>query len=688
MLNLPNVPVKTDYFALGGGLDLETPPIVMKPGVLREGLNVECSVNGGYDRSGGYECFDGRTAPTAAVFEQLPATITGSWAWGNTVTGVTSGETATIVSSNATGFIITQSSGAFTSGENLQIAAATVAVCTATNYTGGNATALLGAQYQNLSADVYRALITAIPGSGNVLGVWMLGDVLYGFRNNAGGTACDIYKSSAAGWVQVTLYNEITFTAGAVAIPAEGATLTQGAVTATLKRVVLTTGTGTFASGNAAGRFIITNPAGGTGHFVAGAATLTGGVTCTLSGAETAITLAIGGRYEFANSNFGGATGSVRMYGCSGVNRAFEFDGTVYVPITTGMAADYPLHLWIHKKHLFLSFGSSVQHSGTTYPYLWAPVYGAGEISMGETVSAFDSQIGTAQGGALLIFTRNSAKMLYGNSSLDWQLVEVQEEAGAIPYTIQHLSQTTVLDDRGLTQFGQSQAYGNFESATISKNIRRWMIQQKSKAVASMICREKNQYRLFFSDGYALYVTFQGNKLMGMVPQLFPSPATCCCSQEWSTGSERMFFGDANGYVYELDSGTSFDGENIAWYANLSYSNKKSPGTLKRWRSALPEVAGTSYAEFTFGYSLDYGTTLKLQPDTLSGILSLSGVGVWDEFIWDEFTWDGVTLAPGRFSIGGTSENVSLMFSGNSDYIEPFSITGVVMQFTPRRRTR
>ncbi|MFA6204376.1 MAG: hypothetical protein WC710_14455, partial [Gallionella sp.] len=255
-MNLPNVPVQTDYFALGGGLDLETPPIVMKPGVLREGLNVECSVNGGYDRSGQYERFDGQTAPTAAVFEQLPATITGSWAWGNTITGVTSGKTASIVSSNATGFIITKSTGAFTATENLQISAVTVAVCTATNYTGGNATALLGAQYQNLSADVYRALITAIPGSGNVLGVWMLGDVLYGFRNNAGGTACDIYKSSAAGWVQVTLFNEISFTAGAVAIPAEGATLTQGAVTATLKRVVQTTGTGTFASGNAAGRFI------------------------------------------------------------------------------------------------------------------------------------------------------------------------------------------------------------------------------------------------------------------------------------------------------------------------------------------------------------------------------------------------------------------------------------------------
>lgn len=686
MMNLPNVPVQTDYFALGGGLDLETTPITMSPGSLREGLNVECGVAGGYDRSGGYERFDGKAQPSAAIYEQLPATITGTWAIGDTITGVTSAKTAIVIASNATGFIITKSTGAFNASEALQIAAVTVATSTATNYTGGNATALLGAQYQNLAADVYRALISAIPGSGNVLGIQMLGDVLYGFRNNAGATACNIYKSSASGWTQVTLYNEISFTVGAVAIPAEGATLTQGAVTATLKRLVLTTSVGSFVAGNASGRFIITNPAGG--NFVAGAATLTGGVTCTLSAVQTAITLAAGGRYEFENANLGGAAGTYRMYGCSGVDRAFEFDGLVYVPITTGMTSDVPLHLKIHKNHLFLSFGNSVQHSGTGQPYLWNPLYGAAELSAGETVSGFDSQIGNVQGGAMLIFTRNTAKMLYGSSSLDWQLVTVQEESGAIPYTIQHLGRTTLLDDRGLTQFGQSQAYGNFEQATITKKIRRWIIQEKPVAIASMIAREKNQYRIFFSDSYALYVTFSENKVIGMVPQLFASAVTCCCSQEWSTGVERKFFGDASGYVYEMDIGTSFDGGAIAWTLSLPYNNKRSPGQIKRWRSALPEIAGTSYAEFTFGYSLDYGSTTKLQPANDTGVLDFGGGGVWDEFIWDDFTWDGNTLSPGRFSIGGSSENISLMFSGDSDYIAPFSITGVVMQYTPRRRAR
>lgn len=683
-MKLPNVPVQTDYFALGGGLDLETPPLVMKPGVLRDGLNIECGTSGGYSTIAGYERFDGHARPSDAVYQQLPATITGAWAVNDTITGVTSGKTATVIAVNATGYIITNSTGAFTATENLQISAVTVATCTATNYTGGNATALLGAQYQNLAADAYRALISAVPGSGSILGVYMFSDVLYAFRNNAGGTACAIYKSSAAGWVQVTLYNEISFTVGAVAIPADGATLTQGGVTATLKRLVLISGT--FAGGNAAGRFIITNPAGG--NFAAGAATLTGGVTCTLSAVQTAITLAPSGRYEFDNNNFGGTSGTYRMYGCSGTHRAFEFDGTVYVPITTGMTVDQPSHIKVHKGHLFLSFGSSVQHSGLGFPYIWSPLFGASELSAGDTVSGFDSQIGSAQGGALLIFTRNTAKMLYGSSSADWQLVTIQEEAGALAYTIQHLGQATVLDDRGVTQFAQSQVYGNFEQASLTKQIRRWIVQQKPKAIASMIVRSKNQYRLFFTDGYALYITFSGNKVIGMVPQLYASAVKCCCSQEWSTGTERRFFGDASGYVYELDVGTSFDGGYIAWLASLSYNNKRSPGTLKRWRSALPEISSEDYAEFTFGYSLDYGDSRKLQSMNFSATIELSGGGIWDEFIWDNFIWDGVTLSPGRFSIGGSSENISLMLSGNSDYIAPLTLTGVVMQYTPRRRTR
>ena len=46
--------------------------------------------------------------------------------------------------------------------------------------------------------------IQQVPGSGNVLGVWVYNDVTYAFRNNAAGTAACMYKASGTGWQLVT----------------------------------------------------------------------------------------------------------------------------------------------------------------------------------------------------------------------------------------------------------------------------------------------------------------------------------------------------------------------------------------------------------------------------------------------------------------------------------------------------
>ena len=143
-----------------------------------------------------------------------------------------------------------------------------MAVSTSVAITDGASSLLLAAQYKNLAADSYRTDIGAIPGSGIVRGLVMINDIWYGFRDNAGGTAGAIYKSTNIGWTLIPLLNEVKFTGGGTATPADGAVLTQGAVTATVRRVVLRSGAW---SGTAAGNFVIDAPSGG--NFAAGAAT-------------------------------------------------------------------------------------------------------------------------------------------------------------------------------------------------------------------------------------------------------------------------------------------------------------------------------------------------------------------------------------------------------------------------------
>jgi hypothetical protein len=118
-------------------------------------------------------------------------------------------------------------------------------------------------------------------------------------------------------------------------LPLDGDTLTQGAVTATIKRVMWQSGSW---SGHGCGpvRGDATPPGGISRPATA---TTTSGAVVTLSGPQSAITLAPGGHFEFVKANFSGQLVTRRIYGCDGVNQCFEFDGTTLAPIATGPVA-------------------------------------------------------------------------------------------------------------------------------------------------------------------------------------------------------------------------------------------------------------------------------------------------------------------------------------------------------------
>lgn len=682
--------IKQEFIAFAGGVDLETPPLFMARGSIRESQNYECDVLGGYKSLTGYERHDGRTRPSDAAYATLPTTITGSFASGNTITGVTSGATAVViavVTGSGSYLAITKIVGTFVSGEVLNVAASPQGTTTAAATVDGASTALLHAQYRNLAAAQYRADIAAIPGEGNVLGVIRFGGVTYGFRNNVGSTAAAIYKSSTSGWTAVPTGSEISFTAAGLNVD-EGDTLTQGGVTATIKRVVLTSGT--FAAGTAAGRLIIHTVAGG--NFAAGAATTTGAGALTLSGAQTLIAILPTGSYEFIVENFGGSTGTKRVYAIDGANRCFEFDGTdySYTPISTGMSSDIPTHIVAHKNHLCLSFaGGSFQHSSPGFPYVWSVVVGAGEIGMGDTITGFYSQPGSDTAGALSIYTRNRTSILYGNGVSTWVLVPYRAELGAYANTVQDIGFTLFLDDQGLTDFRTAQSFGNFSHATVSEKIKRWLNTQRTKVLSSCVSRNKSQYRLFFSDQYALYVTFRGNKIAGMTQIYLDHQVKRVWSSEESDGSESIYFGSTNGMVYQMEKGTSFDGTAIEHWLHIAFDHLGSPRTLKQFREAMLEITGEGYTSFQFTYELGYGDTTINQPASVTKTSAFSS-RVWDAVgaVWETLFWDGRQLNKTNADLGGTAENISLMFRGSSDYDSPIRFSGALIHYTPRRNIR
>lgn len=679
-VSLPRVDLEP--IILTGGLDQVTPLMLLKPGNVVDAQNFECSINGGYTRVAGYERFDGRVSPSDAGYLAIIVNITGALAVGDTVTGVTSAATGVVILVDSTTVLLTKVTGAFSAGETLNVGGSPQA--TLTSYGAGwEITSELDATYLSLAADNYRDDIGAVPGSGPVRGVAYFNGSVYAWRNNAGGTALALHKSSSTGWQAVSLGFELSFTAGLSAGIAEGDTVTGATSGASGVVTRVAVQSGSFGAGSASGRLIFASV---TGTFQAAEnIQISGTNRATCSGAQTAITLLPGGRVEIDIGNCAGGSNGTRIYGCDGVNRGFEFDGAVYVPIATGMASDTPTHVAVHKSHVFFSFGASVQFSGLGLPYTWSPVVGAGEIAMPKTVTALQPLPGDQTTAALGVYTTDDKAILYGSSSADFNLVAFPDAGGAKAYSVQKMTDSYCFDANGIASLKTSISYGNFVSASLSLKIRTFVQQRRGLVSASAINREKSQYCVFFSDGFGLYATIVNGKLFGIMPVYFPHPANCACAGERDTTLETIFFGSTDGYVYRLGVGRSFDGENIQAHMTVAWNSMRNPRMLKRYYSGSIEVNGNSYAAFDLSYLLAYGADSS-DPITHESLTSSSSL--WDTATWDNFLWDGRSLSPTEFELEGEAENLAIRISSASNIMLPFTLNSIIVQYSNRRLIR
>jgi len=673
--------VQYELIRLKGGLDQVTPTLSLPSGVTRRSANFECSITGGYTRIAGYERFDGRQRPSDATYIVIYMSSIANVVVGDTVTGGTTTATAKVIVIEPGYLVVTKVVGDFVDSEQVYVGAALVGL--SQGVAGAVVNGALDADYRNLAADAYRQDIGAVPGQNEIRGVAYYKGNVYAWRDNVGATALVMHKSTSSGWAPVALGFELAFDGGtAEMLDAQTVTGATSGATGVVKRVVLQSGAWT--SSNASGRLIFASVSG---TFANNENLQIGGVTKALSnGTQSAITLAPGGRVEPVVGNFGGVDG-FKLYGCDGKNRAFEYDGETYVTIVTGMSVDAPVHVAFHKQHLFLSFGASLQFSAIGDPYQWTPLLGAGEIAMNEAITNLLLMPGDQTTGALAVYTRNNTSILYGSSSEDFRLATYNSGTGAVPNTAQTMDQAYALDDRGIMNLGTSLNFGNFTPSSLTMNIRPFLQSRIPTATASSVEREKGQYRVFFRDGAGVYLTVLNGQLLGAMPVQFPDPVLCAVEGESNLGVTVTYFGSVNGLVYQLDAGTSFDGDNIQANLTLVADAIKSPRILKRFRKGSIEVTGDSYAEIQFGYLLAYSSSEVSQPTDTRYTLDLRSP-FWDSMSWDNFIFDGRDIAPTETEMTGVGENVAIAISSVSDKFRPFTINSIIIHYSMRRGLR
>ncbi len=492
-----------------------------------------------------------------------------------------------------------------------------------------------------------------------------------------GGAA--ITTTTTGSGVTCTLYGN----AGTVSI---GQTITgvSSLATAVLTGALLMTGTWTT---QPVGTFVMTSV---TGTFVTGEAITVGGqLVAQANGTNTPMVRSPGGKYTCQNYNFSGYTGGTKMYGCDGVNPFFEFDGTNFYQIRTGMSPDTPQTMICYKGYLLGGFGALIEFSSITNPYQWSVVTGAGQFGVNDTVTGFLPQGGTSSGPALAVFTRKSTWMLYGNVLPSGTLIPSVFEIGFNQYTMQQISNDAYgLTARGIQSLITTLAYGDFDYESVSHMIQPYITRKLGKEIASNTLRSTNQYRVYFNDGSALAVGLTGDKVTALLPLYYQNIPQVIFTANMSNGAEVTYFGSDSGYVYQDQVGTSQDGLPIEAWVRLPFNNMGSPQIRKRFQRGVLELVVESFSQVNISYDLGYGTN-NINPPApqIDQVLSGQG-GYWDQFTWDSFNWDTQLVTNPSLEIDGTEKNISLMFYSQRAQDGSHVLQGVTWEFFPRRIER
>lgn len=303
-------------------------------------------------------------------------------------------------------------------------------------------------------------------------------------------------------------------------------------------------------------------------------------------------------KYEMIAENVYARDDLEAIYGVSGAGRAFSYDGSYVRFVHSGLSPDLdmPRHVALFQFRLWLGYGfgeAAISIAGD--PLTFDGTLNAVATGFGRPVRAMLPLAGKTMG----IFTDQSIyAVTVDGADFDQQIFAPR--SGAIEYTGKSVGKSSLyVDVRGVSMPSITDRYGDFEVGRLSRAVNRWLLPRIQNSlvnatranrtpVAATVARAKNQYRVYFGDGYRLTLTLDEEGRVEITRQLLylnadPSQYVrvgVTDSDVDLQGNDRMFFTmdenpdvdlrDYMGYVYEEDRGTSYDGSSYKRWIELA----------------------------------------------------------------------------------------------------------------------
>lgn len=653
--------IQSQYIALSGGIDLTTPPIAKANSEAITALNVQPHYGGGFTRIEGYECLDGKTVPSEMDFYNLyvgeslsPNLIGQRFSFGNQtcqVINVDGNKLVVASSSKITGdagnkFVINGESYTLTASVNQNVVIVTDIE-----------------RYKSAAFQVGIEWVNTVPGESDIRGVVELEGNIIAFRDI--GEKCGVFLSDVQqGWKEVGVTYVIQLQD--IKKPKDLISGVEVQYSGNKSRIL----SAVLAPDNLSGFIVLSGnvPVNTQLH-------INGAVVATVKSCDK-VTLEKGKTWQFIYHNFYGTSKTQYAYGCNG-EQIIEVrpDGLV-IPIA--VETPKPIYVCEHRNHLFAAFeGGQLGHSMVGAPNKWSVLLGAEQFGVGDEITALSSSVG----GVLLIGCRSKTVGLYGSTSADWVMKEVSK-VGIFPNTLQSVYAPIAVTTNGITRIDQTEQFGDFLLSEMDANRKIGFNPAREKILFSSVKPNVNQIRLYGKDrNFCIMLSLDGTTKT----TTFTYPETV--SGLWQT-PKTVFMAFGDGKIYrQSDFCYSFAGKPINWLIKLAFNHCGSPTVVKNWRSAELQATTEGVAIISYRYDLDYNSIIHAanlnQPVEIAG-----GGGRWNDSLWNDFLWSAEDYSTPNFLLSGYSRNIALSISGNSIFTPQFEISGLILNYLPRRMYR
>jgi hypothetical protein len=338
--------------------------------------------------------------------------------------------------------------------------------------------------------------------------------------------------------------------------------------------------------------------------------------------------------YEAEVTNFYASDNLDAAYIVCGVGPCVCFDGARTIRIRSDLPEqqDNPRHVARHGEKLALGYYEGVLvQSAATNPFELRASRGALYTPFGDRITGVRS----IPADELLVPCESTLQFYKGYTATGGMRQKIAPNRGMLEYTDADVGIALGCDGLGIFDIRSAYNFGPAERNYLSAKVAPWLQprlqatdnanQPNIRPLAALARRARNQYRLYFADGYVLTGTAvfgQAGPELEFTIQRYTDPShgdtplaiRALFSFIDQAGRERVFAsfrGAKEGYLFELDAGRSFDGDAIPAHVTLNPITHGNPAKLQQFREFFVYGSGYGVANLTMCRAVNYGT-----PDT------------------------------------------------------------------------